>query len=254
MFYLGKATFPISRENQWFCFFTHKQAFASGVRCTCTNPTCGVQVTATALARYREDDSEKSEMCWYKRNFLNFFFFRQNRRAFSDALLLCLFGGERQDSAVRPFLASSPLPIVKVDVSKISNRLPDYPTLKNNSHEAWKCSVTRKKYFERPHTAVFGRSGWEQHPVPWQDDSFGAKHHRLLLWSVRGHHIRVVQRSALVSTDKLWLSRLSFFGMDYRPYTLPKRHFLPQWPPGKHYSSKNLILYFIYSKHSRGHT
>ena len=31
----------------------------------------------------------------------------------------------RQDSAVRPFLASSRLSIVKVDVSKISNRLPD---------------------------------------------------------------------------------------------------------------------------------
>ena len=129
-------------------------------------PPAARKVTATALARYREDDSKKSEMCWYKRKFLNFFFFCQSRRAFSDALLLCLFGGERQDSAVRPFLASSPLLIVKVDVSKISNRRPDYPTLKNNSHEAWKCSVTRKKYFERPHTAVFKRSGWEQHPVP----------------------------------------------------------------------------------------
>ena len=39
------------------------------------------------------------------------------------------------NSAARPFLASSPLSIVKVDVSKISNRLPDYPTLKKNSLE-----------------------------------------------------------------------------------------------------------------------
>ena len=42
----------------------------------------------------------------------------------------------RTDSVARPFLALSPLSIVKVDVSEISNRLPDYPTLKNNSHEA----------------------------------------------------------------------------------------------------------------------
>ena len=40
--------------------------------------------------------------------------------------------------------------------------------------------------------------GWEQHPVPRQDDRFGAKHRRLFLWSVREHHIRVVQRSAFV--------------------------------------------------------
>ena len=43
------------------------------------------------------------------------------------ALLLCLFGGERQGSVVRPFLASSPLSIVKIDVSEISKpptRLP----------------------------------------------------------------------------------------------------------------------------------
>ena len=129
-------------------------------------PPAPRKVTATALARYREDNSKKSEMCWCKRKFLNFFFFCHSRRAFSDALLLCLFGGERQNSAIPPFLASSPLSIVKVDVSKISNRLPDYSTLKNNSHEAWKCSVTRKKYFERPHAAVFRRSGWEQRPVP----------------------------------------------------------------------------------------
>ena len=163
VFYLGKATFPFSHENQWFCLFTHKQAFAAGVCCTCTDPTCSAQrpvaddFYATALVRGREDGSKKSEMCWYKRKLLNFLFC-QSRRALLDALLLCLFGGERQDSVVtRPCLASSPLLIVKVDVSEISNRLPGNPTLKKNSHEAWICSVTRKKYFERPHTAVFRR-------------------------------------------------------------------------------------------------
>ena len=79
----------------------------------------------------------KPDMCWYKRGFLNFFFVKADV-LFLKALLLCLFGGERQGSVVRPFLASSPLSIVKIDVSEISNisRLPDYPTLKNDSHEA----------------------------------------------------------------------------------------------------------------------
>ena len=101
---------------------------------------------------------------------------------------------------------------------KSVSRLPDYRILKNDSHEAWKCSVTTKKYFERPHTAVFRRQRLGTTPstqIFKQDDRFGAKRRRLLLWSVREHLIWVVQRSALVSTDKLWLSRLSFFGMDY---------------------------------------
>ena len=109
--------------------------------------------------------------------------------------------------------------------------LPDYSTLKNNSHEVWKCSVTRKKYFERPHTQRrsdgSGSESW--HPVPETDDCFGAKHRRLLLWSVREHHIRVVQRSEFVSTDKLWLPRIRFFGMDYSvtnctSWTRARRH------------------------------
>ena len=53
--------------------------------------------------------------------------FCQSRRAFLKALLLCLFGGERQGSVVRPFPASLPLSIVKIDVSEISKpptRLP----------------------------------------------------------------------------------------------------------------------------------
>ena len=45
-------------------------------------------------------------------------------------------------------------------------------------------------------------------PVHVHHDHFGAKH--LLLSSVREHHLRVVQRSAFVSTDKLWLSRIRF--------------------------------------------
>ena len=40
---------------------------------------------------------------------------------------------------------------------KSASHLPDYPTVKYDSREAWKWSVTRKKYFERPHTAVFRR-------------------------------------------------------------------------------------------------
>ena len=54
------------------------------------------------------------------------FFFCQSRRAFLKALRLCLFGGERQGSVV-PFPASSPMSIVKIDVSEISKpptRLP----------------------------------------------------------------------------------------------------------------------------------
>ena len=55
-------------------------------------------------------------------------FFCQSRRAFLKALLLCLLGGERQGSVVRPFPALSPLSIVRIDqVSKISKpptRLP----------------------------------------------------------------------------------------------------------------------------------
>ena len=62
-------------------------------------------------------------------------FFCQSRRAFLKALLLCLFGGERQGFVVRPFPVSSPLSIVKIDVSEIS-KPPTRPILKNDSHEA----------------------------------------------------------------------------------------------------------------------
>ena len=76
--------------------------------------------------RCREDDSKNPDMCWYKREFLNFFFVKADM-LFLKALLLCLFGGECQVSVVRPFPASSTLSIVTIDVSKISKpptRLP----------------------------------------------------------------------------------------------------------------------------------
>ena len=111
IFYLGKATFHFSRENQWFCLFTHKQAFAAGVRRTYTIPTCGAQrpVADDFALQLHWCDAERTTAktpicagtCWYKRGFLNFFFC-QSRRAFLKALLLCLFGGERQGFVVRP--------------------------------------------------------------------------------------------------------------------------------------------------------
>ena len=159
------------------------QAFAASVRRTYTISMCGAQRPVAynfALQLHwfdaRRTTAKNLDMCLNKRRFLNFFFFFcQSRRAFLKALLLCLFGGERQGSVVRPFLASSKLSIVKIDVSEISKPPTRLPTLKNDSHEAWKCSVTRKKYFERPHTVVFrrqrlgttpstqtGRSFWRQ--------------------------------------------------------------------------------------------
>ena len=38
---LGKQLSFFSRETQRFCLYTRNQAFAAGVRRTCTNPTCG---------------------------------------------------------------------------------------------------------------------------------------------------------------------------------------------------------------------
>ena len=163
VFCLGKATFPFSRENQWFCLFTHKQTFAAGVRHTCTNPTSGAQrPVADDFAQQldwcdAERTTAKNPRCaGIKENSYLFSFVK------ADVLFWMCFSFVYLEENVRiPYYVPSsfrhPLPIVKVDVSEISNRLPDYPTLKNNSHETRKCSVTRKKYFERPHTAVFRR-------------------------------------------------------------------------------------------------
>ena len=174
--------------------------------------------TALVRCRAREDDSKNPDMCWYKRGFLNFFFVK------ADVLFWKRSSFVYSEESVRvPSFVPSSLRhrcrSWRLMFLKSVNRPPDYPTLKNDSHEAWKCSVTRKKYFERPHTAVFRRQRLGTTPstqIFKHDDRFGAKRRRLLLWSVREHLIRVVQRSAFVSTDKLWLSRLSFFGMDYR--------------------------------------
>ena len=82
---------------------------------------------ATALVRCREDDSKNPIYAGTKEDSWTFFFFVKADVLFLKALLLCLFGGERQGFVVRPFLASSPLSIVKIDVSEISKpptRLP----------------------------------------------------------------------------------------------------------------------------------
>ena len=92
-------------------------------------PPVAHKVTATALSQYREDNSKISEMCWCKRKFLNFFLLSKQMCFFGFASPLSIWRrtpGFRRTS----LLASSPLSIVKVDVSKISNRLPDYPSLK----------------------------------------------------------------------------------------------------------------------------
>ena len=223
---LGKQLSFFRAKISGFCLFTHKQAFAAGVRRTYTIPTCGAQRPVAddfslnctgAMQRGRQQ--KKPDMCWYKRGFLNFF-------VKPDVLFWKRSSFVYLEESVRvPSFVPSPLRhrcrSWRLMFLKSVSRLPDYPTLKNDSHEAWKCSViiiTRKKYFERPHTAVFRRQRLGTTPstqIFKQDDRFGAKRCRLLLWSVREHLIRVVQRSAFVSTDKLWLSRLSFFGMDY---------------------------------------
>ena len=129
MFHLWKATFLYSRKNQ--CkgksFAFHPQA---SVRCRCASYMYQSHLqrarpapwlcSATALVGCREDDSTISEMC---STFSRTFFLSKQTCFFgctlTVALLLCLFGGECQGSVVRPFLAWSPLSIVKVDVSEI---------------------------------------------------------------------------------------------------------------------------------------
>ena len=72
---LGKATFPLSRENQRFCLFTHKQTF----RCRCASymyqsyqrrakASRRWLCTATALVRCREDDSKNPRCAGFKGN------------------------------------------------------------------------------------------------------------------------------------------------------------------------------------------
>ena len=109
------------------------EAFAEGVRRSYTKHTSGAQ------RRVADDFAQQLHWCDAERTRAKdpyFFLLSKQTCFFLDALLLCQFGEERQDSVLRPFLASSPLSVAKVDVSEISNRLPDYFTLKNNSHEA----------------------------------------------------------------------------------------------------------------------
>ena len=83
--------------------------------------------------------------------------------------------------------------------------LSDYPNLKNNSHEAWKRSLIRKKYFERTHTVMFRRQRLGTTPRTQTGRSFWRQTWSSFLWTVRKHHIRLLQRSAFVSTDKYCL-------------------------------------------------
>ena len=159
---------------------------------------------------------QKNPRCWYKRKYQDFFFVKAAvlfwmRVTWTVALLLCLLGGERQGSVVRPFLALSPLSIVKVDVSELWKLPPPPPRLPHPENKAMKPENAQQK----DKSTLSGctqrcsdGSGWEQPPVPEQDG-----HRRLLLWPAREHHIRVLQWSAFVSTDKLWLSRLFWNGL-----------------------------------------
>ena len=88
VFYLGKATFLFSRENQWFCLFAHKQAFAAGVRRTYTKPTSSAQTPVAddfAQQLYwcdAERTTAKNPRCAGIKKTPNFYFFCQSRRAF----------------------------------------------------------------------------------------------------------------------------------------------------------------------------
>ena len=128
--------------------------------------------TATALVRcaYAERTTAKTPICAGTKEdswTFFFFFFCQSRRSLLKALLLCLFGGERQGSVVRPFPASSPLSIVKIDVSEISKpptRLP---------HPEKMTAMKPENAQEQERSSLSGHtqrcsdgSGWEQHPVP----------------------------------------------------------------------------------------
>ena len=81
-----------------------------------------------AMQRGRQ---RKNPICAGIKKIPELFFSCQSRGAFWKALLLCLFGGARQGSVVRTFLASSPLSIVimKIDVSEISKPPTGLPHL-----------------------------------------------------------------------------------------------------------------------------
>ena len=80
------------------------------MRRTCTNPTSGAQrpVAGDLAEQLHWCDAERttaknSRCAGIKEN--SYFYLLSKQTCFLDALLLCLFGGERQDSALRPFKA-----------------------------------------------------------------------------------------------------------------------------------------------------
>ena len=162
-------------------------------------------------------------MCWYKEDSWTFFFVKSDVLFWKRSSFVCLEESVRVPSVVPSSLRHRCRSWRLIFLKSVS-RLPDYPTLKIDSHETWKCSVTRKKYFERPHTQrCSDGSGWEQHPVPKFLNRtivlapnvvvFFFDHYANTLFN------RVVQRSQTLRsyqpTSCAWLSRLSFFGMDY---------------------------------------
>ena len=138
-----------------------------------TIPTCGAQrpVADDFALQLHWCDAEtttakKPDMCWYKRGFLKIFFVKADVLFWKRSSFVDLEESVRVPSFV-PSSLRHRCRSWRLMFLKSVSRLPDYPTLKNDSHEAWKCSVTRKKYFERPHTQrCSDGSGWEQHPVP----------------------------------------------------------------------------------------
>ena len=181
-----------------FPFFARKSVVLpyhpqASVRCSCASYIYHSHVrrakashrwfcTAIALVWCREDDSKNSYVLVQKR-IPELLFLSKQTCFFESAPPLSIW---RRASGFR----RSSLPLLRHRCRswrlKSVSRLPDYPTLKNDSHEAWKSSVTRKKYIERPHTAVFRRQRLGTTPstqIFKQDDRFGAKRRRLLLWS-----------------------------------------------------------------------
>ena len=130
-----------------YIYHSHAQRAKASRRWLCT---------ATALVRCREDDSKNPDMCWYKRGFLNIFFVKADVLFWKRSSLVYLEESVRVPSFV-PSSLRHRCRSWRLMFLKSVSRLPDYPTLKNDSHEAWKCSVTRKKLWAATHTAVFRR-------------------------------------------------------------------------------------------------
>ena len=159
----------------------------------------------TALVRCREDDSKKSDMCWCKRKFPKSYSFVKAHMLFWMSFSFVYLEENVRipyyvPSSLRQRRRSWGLMFLKsVTVYRTT------PLWKNNSREAWKCSVTTKKYFERPHTAVFRRQRLGKTPSTrtgrsfWRQTSSSSS----LINTRTPCIIRVVQRSAFVPTDEV---------------------------------------------------